>query len=371
MAKNVAEQIEDAEVDVLLREKSEEDAVEAEKNAPEPEPDIDELELIAAREAVRQAQEGEAPAPAPVDEPEPEPEPELVPPAADVAADTSQADAAPGAQPDQDGGTGHMVPKDRLDQALAAGREAEQKALTEAAYWRGVAAARAVTTQGTEPAAVEKTPEEQVADLRAEQLAVAEKFDNGDINAAEQEKERAALEDKIYSIRSAASAPATPAAAAAPGESLALQQATEQLATQHPYSQQGVLTDADWNFVAAKARDKLAADGTDVSGGTEIDELIWRRTMAEMTTQLGPALAPGYTPPQQQQPSPGNTPAVTDKARQRAANLATAATQPPNTNSVGATDGNLGVTAADIVTMTDEQIAALPQADRDRIRNAT
>jgi hypothetical protein len=333
-----------------------------------PAPVLDEdVDAIALREAQQELEAEKAPA-AP-------PNPETPASPAPAAA----AEPAPGQQPvepnlaaapkDQP-----MIPKARLDEKIM-----------EAAHWKGVAegllaAQKAATTQpAAEPtpaAPPVKTPEQRLADIDARKVDLAKQFDAGAIDAAAWKEQEIALDREARSLLLEAAKPTT-APAQTPGEDLYLDELTAKLEDDHPYTKLIPASDrATWNFIEQKAVATLAEQGVTLApraDGTLDARSAYalRKTMAELTDTLGPALT-GKTLPAAAAQAPGAQPQTppagpSATAQARADKLALAANHPPDVSALGrAQGGTATVTDADISQMSDEEIAALPSAVRAR-----
>jgi len=262
------------------------------------------------------------------------------------------------------------IPKPRFDEVLGRATKAEQ----DAAYWRG----RAEAVQPATPAKTEQTqqptPQDRISELRAEKLAAAKEFDDGQITQAQFEQRKDDIEDKVQAIREENLLARIPKPSAATGtdDSLYLHQQTQQAVTQHPWVDvfEKVGTDADWAFVRARAADDMKERGFDTSNKAATD-LELRQTMARLMDELGPTLVAGratkagITVPASQQQSQATPPASQQKAtlspaaQARTAKLDLAAGAPLNlsTLSGAAEDGMPSAAALDA--MNDEEMADL------------
>jgi hypothetical protein len=312
---------------------------------------------------------------------------------ADGAPAAQQQDPAKAAAAQADPAGDVKIPKARLDEEIGKRSKAEQ----DAAYWRGVAEARAQAAAPAQAAQqqqqpLQKTPAEQIADLRVEKAAIAKKFDDGEISYADATAAQDAIDDKVFAIRELSfksSIPQPQAQAQSGDDGLVLEERTVALEQAHPwvtvFDQLASKTgdESDWDWLAAKAKSGLAAEGVELKNDTR-SKLMLRTRISELADQYGPALIgeraktagiaiPGQKTPQgqqqQQQPGPGLS--ATAKARQEA--LAKAANAPPDLNSMtGSSAEDLGAPSdARIEAMSEDEIAALPKATRQRLMGLT
>lgn len=272
-----------------------------------------------------------------------------------------------------------MIPKPRFDEVNAARSKAEQ----DAAYWQGVANARAqpAPAPGAQTAPQpQPKPQDRLAAIHSAQDELADKFDAGEITMKDLTAQQRSLNDQEAQVRQdmlpKAAAPATQS-----GNELYLDTLTAGLETKHPwveiFDQAG--SDADWAYLKATAIDRLTEKGIDPTKG-DIGRFELRRAMAELADELGPGLIaakaqakgivlPGHTPsPQRQQQAPART----ETAAARAAKLALQANSPPNLNAMRGAGEDAGMPSASrIETMTDDEIGALPTSVRNKILGIT
>lgn len=253
----------------------------------------DDQALREAREAVeaedKPAEDPEAEAgdkPAAEAEPKPaggEAQPDAEKPAA--GAPKADGEAAEAAKPEQ-----IMVPIERLNDV----RGKLSEALLQNAYLKGVAETRAQqpVNQG-ETAEPVKSPEERLTEIHTEIDALALKFDDGEISMAEFKKQERVLESEAFDVRQAQVAPVAEPEPAAPASNpdLYLDQLTEQLERDHPYTmviqKDDAMAPTRWAMLEAEAKAELAQEGVELIGDPRsVYEL--RRRMAEKTDAYGP-----------------------------------------------------------------------------------
>ena len=332
-----------------------------------PEQDPDALELAAARAAVQADSDPAPQVPAPQDEP----------------ASGQPTPPAPAAQPPGP----VMIPKQRLDQEAERRRLAEETAsyhAAEAEALRARLAAMANPQQpgapapgqpaAQQPAPQQPTPSpvELIAAQRQRAREAARQFDQGEITAEQLEDVRAQVDDAVAEIRSRQSQPQTQTVESV-ADALIMQRQLQGLYAQHPYS--SVLSPQQATFLANVARQEAAAAGRPY-GTTPADTMALRAHVASLSDQFGPrwGLKPAAQPQQAQQPAtqpnttrPGTQPKpLTQEAQARLSAMDKAAGLPPDTAALGAAAAGDQFSPERIESMSDDEIAALPAAVRNR-----
>lgn len=286
-------------------------------------------------------------------------------------------------QPAPSGDAPVMIPKGRFDEAVMAERNRASEAERTAAYWKGIADARAAPAPAPGAAAApapQATPEQRIAAIDTAVDALAKKFDDGEITMADMKAQERALQTQANAIRQeAAPRPQQPAAPAQNGNELYLETLTAQLEENHPWV--GVLdkvgTKADWDYVTAQANERVIAAGKDPRNGA-LGQYELRKAAAEIADEIGPGLLtkraqakgvaiPGQAPPQPQ-PQPGPA-ALSPEALARQNKLTLAQGHPPNVNAMQGAGGGTGAlpSEAAIEAMSDEDIGKLPDAVRNKL----
>jgi hypothetical protein len=266
-----------------------------------------------------------------------------------------------------------MIPKPRLDEVLSKLAEKEQ----EAAYWRGVADARAASpAAATAQAAQPPTLEQRLAQLYAAQDALAEKFDAGEITMAEftrQERELRQQEQQLREEQLAAKL--KPAAATSQADELYLDTLTAKLEQEHPWVLpfNAVATQAEWDFVERQARENLTQRGIELRGSIGTFEL--RKEMSALIDRLAPALLADRADKAAQvgAPFPAQGGAANGQAQARLRAMQKASGAPPDLSSIkgAAPDGGMP-SEQRIAAMSDEEIAAvLPPSVRQKLLGIT
>jgi len=323
-----------------------------------PEPDLDDVdnaELAEARKALDEAPPATEQAGQPAEQP----------PAAQP-----QPTGKPAGKPDVTVET-VMVPKARLDEVLRERAEAERRAT----YLQGALDAQRMAPGAARPPAEQPaaqappSPEQRIGTVKAQRLALAKKYDDGEIDAAEFRKQDDAYEDQIWNIRQETLRPASqPAPRQTPANDLYLEEVTERLEAQHPYTT--VLADTDMQFLVMKAKESLTAEGVRL-GNDPRSLLLLRKRTAELSDTFGPMLTGKQLQPATSAANAGTPtqPAgMSAQAQARANKLALAASHPADIQNLGGPGQAAGVpTQQQIAAMSDEEIAALPESTRARI----
>ncbi|HKJ94548.1 MAG TPA: hypothetical protein VKA32_02835 [Gammaproteobacteria bacterium] len=339
--------------------------------------DADQREFHEATEAAKSDDEGK---PSGDDDGEPKAGDENGDKAGDQQKHQDGEQAAKGDQQQADGeNQSVMIPKARFDEVNT---DRDRKA-QEASYWRGVAEASMRHQQGSQQAGQqqtqqqEPTPDEVIADAKAQMRTLAQKFDDGEITAVEWEQQRSAYEDRIDEARFAAHQPQqgqqqqTQQQPQKQQDDLYLEQLTVNLEQEHPYTTR-IKDDADWAFLRDKAVNELRDEGTQLTSDTR-GVYTLRKRMAELTDRYGPILT-GENLDQQKQGGSQQQPAgdgqgkahLSEQAQQRSDKLDLQGQHPPDTRNMGSPGDRTEITDADINSMSDDEIAALPASVRSK-----
>ena len=291
--------------------------------------------------------------------------------AAADAKEGNEGEAAEGAAAD-DAGTTPTIPKARFDQVL----KERDEAIQTAAYFRGVADERRAAGTGDGDDTAAKTPEEQVAELRAEKAGFAAKFDEGGMTLVEYEAEKDRIEDAVRAVQQEASKPAQAPAATQPEQttdSLYLEERTQQIEADHPYSTL-IESDEDWGYLARKTVESLVSEGVVLPQGQldQRNQLLLRERIAALTDTYGPTMTGipvDKLPKTGESTTEGKEPDKPSEAAEARRNkLAQAAGHPPDIAELGeAGSVDKDPTDAEIEQMSDEEIMALPAETRRRI----
>lgn len=295
------------------------------------------------------------------------------------------------AQQQQDGQS-IMVPKPRFD----AVRVERDQFRDQAAYYRGQAEAlKQVPAAGQgqqqqQQQQQQPTPEQRLVDIKQQRIALAKKFDEGEITAVQLEEGRADLDDKAQAIREdqfAAKLKPAPQQPSASENDLYLDSVTARLEQQHPWvsvfnalvpEDGDVNKDPDWMYVRSRAFEAMKEKGLPLNQGQTTSYHL-RSEMARLMDELGPTLVAdratrlGITLPgaqrSQQQPTNGKQqPSISPQASARQSALAKAAGAPPD---LAAMRGNQGdptgaMTEERMERISEDEFDALPDAVRNK-----
>lgn len=294
-------------------------------------------------------------------------------PAAAAAEPAQPAAAAPAAA--APAGEPITVPKTRLDDVLAQGRakDAEIARLAGVVEGMKLAAPKSAATPAAEPAA----PTDTVQAVRTERLALAEKFDNGEISMKQLRSEEAKLDDREEAIRDAKNAAnlRNIQPSQEPVGDLRLEERTAELEAAHPYaSAPEVTNDAHFMFLWEEAHRQLQTEGANLPTAagqrySPAQQFAVRERIAVLSDTYGPLWGAKPATPTAAAPKPAVTttkPAPGSVAAARAAKLDAAQAAPPDVNRL-AQAGQAELTDSQIETMSDEEIAALPASVKARL----
>lgn len=266
-----------------------------------------------------------------------------------------------------------MIPKARLDEVL---RERDEYA-GKANYFRGIAEARGEMVKqpsgapSNETATPTKTVQDVLDDISNAKIGLAEKYEAGEITAVEWKKQEVGLDRierdmqsklqaaEIERVQQQAKIEAQHAV-----QSDNLNRQAAELEAKHPYTR--LLRDDQMAVLSKIASDQLRAQKID----PKADMFKFRETLAALTDQYGPimtgkeitqdnsASAKGSA---QQNTAAGVKPTLSPMAQARQNKSRIAEQQPPNTNVLGSGGGTRPeITEADIMKMSDDELAALP-----------
>lgn len=273
-----------------------------------------------------------------------------------------------------------MIPKARLDEVLQKAQEARDAAL----YWKGVAEARAAAgqPQGQQPQQqAEQQPqapdfEAQIKAERDKVLDAARRYDEGEITYSELKQSEIAAEDTIATLRKQAeqqhTASQKPAYDPSDPKNWALsdQQYLEQqerkLLAEHPNL--GAMNETQVQALVRLAYQEAHAIGRPFGVGPAETARL-REHIATLSDVYGPRWGVQVpTKPAIQGGQKPQQPQLSPQAQARVGKMALQTQLPPDTNGMGqGAAPNQQISDADIMRMSDEEIAALPPAMRNRL----
>lgn len=271
--------------------------------------------------------------------------------AASPATEQQQAEAKPAEQPAAP--AEHADAKGNPTAAIIALRRANQELQQKLMLATGqnqALMAVAVSKGGELPAEIQpEAPAEPdtIEKVRAERMALAEKFDAGEISAKDMEAQRQALEDREWGIRQATFAPAP----VQQGD-LQLEAATAKLEADYPVLK--ILSAQDLEPLAALARIQASREGQPIQPGA-LGTLDLRTRIAKLANQhFGGGAAPTTT----EKPA-----ALSEDAQARAAKLDLAGRMPPDATNLGSAASDVAMSESEVLSrmdgMTEEEQWAL------------
>lgn len=306
------------------------------------------------------------------------------PPKPDAITPPEPAKPAQGQPQPVDDGKPIMIPKARFDEVLGKLNEATGQV----AYLKGVADTRSEmirnapaqtpTGQAVPPAEPVKTMTEQLNAIDADRLKVAGQYDNGEITFAEFTKQSTDLNRKEFQLRDdvhKAEIERVRADAVLSARREAMSGRVDENATkleqEHPSLLQ-MPKEANhprWQFLNNEAVQSLADEGIVLKQDDPYSTQLFHERIATLADKYVPIWTGKSVPAANTSPQPpspqGGKPSL---AQQRAQKITLSHQQPPPTGNMGASGSQPEITEAQIAGMTDDQIAALPDATRMRIK---
>jgi hypothetical protein len=316
---------------------------------------------------------GEGSQPPKEGDPEPEPNP--------ASAEVKPKDTDKGQQP------APMIPKARFDEVRSRAETAEQKA----AYWRGVAEARAAdhppANAGGQDQSQDQgrqqqiTFEQQIAELAAQEDAIAERFDNGEIDAKTMNAELRTVRQQEAALREAnlheqirQAVPKAPtvddvkAQIESEQQAVALYQANPlaglvfpengsaqaQAEIQDPAYRE--IMDTRRELVKVEARQALLRDHPGIQGPQA--DVLFREYLAHTANAYAATWFPNEAA---KVAAPAAKPGLSPTAQARLDKMSVAAAQPPNPANLGTSQGVADQwTPERYAALSDDQLARLP-----------
>jgi hypothetical protein len=282
-----------------------------------------------------------------------------------------------------------MIPKARLDEVLS-----ENTLLRDqVGYLRGLADARKLppATEEAKPAEVQPvtkpaeavgtvdTIEAAITAAEEKKLALAERYDNGEISSKQWKEQEIAIDKEIRQFSNQrmdkmqeSSRAEAQAVVAANNFDTVKNNVGLQLQAKHPGVAEvdalpAAIRDGAWKAITDQATVNLAAKGIDVKNGGPQAKLLLIQEKARLTDDLSafglkskPAPAAPSGQPTQRNLSP--------TAVNRQAKIELANSQPPSISDMGAGADNAEITDEMIANMNEDQIADLLQKAPQRIQ---
>lgn len=268
-----------------------------------------------------------------------------------------------------------MIPKDRFDEVLRKASDLERTN----AYLQGRIAALSSSRDGggqqqpQQQAKQEPTLDEIKADIRAQMSDMAKKFDEGELTYSEMKAKEFELQDRLGSVereiyqRDTIAKVRSQQPQSQPqqtGDSLYLQRETERLEQEHPTLNR--LNDHQFNGLVAQARSELQAEGVSLDQ-SDLSKYRLRERIAKLSDSYAPMFG-DQAPGQNQQQPPQQQPSMADarmKKLQQQQDMPPDLSRIPNSGGEGPSDGSF--TDAQIAEMSDDEIAALPEATQRKL----
>ena len=284
------------------------------------------------------------------------------------AAPTAQADAEPAAK------DAPMIPKARLDAVLAE-RDRTKEALT---YTQGIVdtqkaliadlGKKVTPAAGDQPSQDAAVPDPNdhaaiIAKAEDDKIALAQKYEDGEISLVELRKQEIALDRQIRDTESKRTDGLVESAKTVASEAVKtsnvqnrIEQEALEIQKQHPYIKEIDLLPAPiragiWGQITNEALANLALKGTPYDEKNPETHIALMAEKAALTNKYGPQ----YTGKQLASPTTKTPAAPSETAIQRAKKLEMAADQPPVVT--GTTVDKKDLTEADVENMSDDEMA--------------
>lgn len=260
------------------------------------------------------------------------------------------------------------VPLERFNEVNRALQQERERR----AYLEGALAARTGTapaeSPGTTPTEQQAPPADpiraEIQQQRALLREIAGRFDRGEITLAEVEEQRGQAEDRIAELNLQRAQQTQGAPTADVLETLRTEAHLVGLYQHHPYAAN--LTEQQAAMLAQRAQTDAALEGRPIGSGPAETRRL-REAIAKLSDEWGPkwgvqpsrAVTNTPAPGQQQPTTPRSQPNLSPAAQARSAKMAMAAALPPDPAQFGQ-GAQAEISDAQIATMSDEEIAALP-----------
>lgn len=273
---------------------------------------------------------------------------------------------------------GVMIPKPRFDEVLTERDQYRQHANylqgvvdTQTHIIRNGAAPGATPLPGASPTPQGPTMDEQITQVEAKKLELAQKFDDGDLSTREYQEQNLTLDRQLRGLtdaRSTALIEQARATATTATQKVLLEgqvsAAALDIQRNHPYVAEidrhpnGA---AIWNMLTSEAKQTLFAKGINPDDGSAASRVALMNEKAALTDKYGPSLtgktiAPATSSTPTPQPAPGKSPT----ALAREAKIEVSTQQPPASGQLGSSGLTNQITDEDILKMSQDEIANLP-----------
>lgn len=285
----------------------------------------------------------------------------------------------------------NMVPQARVNEIT---RQRNDAVLTAARLQGQNEAMRAMMEKGTAgpdgkelPQGPAATPEERIATIREQKAESTRKYEEGELSAVEWQKEQDGFEDQVFAVRQEQSQAASAGSQAPAGQADQprardpyVESLMDGLEAKHPYSAV-ISTKLDWAIIESKAYETLKSDGVELIKGDSQSTLQLRTRMAELSDVWGPTMtgktleeaktiqaskskSPKSTPVKDGPAAPAQKPGeLSEAAKARKAKLDLAKTIAPDVDNLGGANSGTELPSDErILSMTEDEIAALPPA---------
>lgn len=303
--------------------------------------------------------------------------------------DKAEADDTPPAKADGGDKNVVMIPKPRLDEVLQENQRLKD-ALT---YQKGIVDTQKSMIEGAKaPAAATddkagKTADEPAADdydaqiAKAEDgiIALAQKYEDGEITTVEYEKSKLDLSRQIRTLndtRTTALVEGVKTTAkevvTANNRQMTIETEAAKIQAEHPYIAEidalpPAISKGVWDTITAEAYENLKAKGINPNDGKTESRLELIKEKAALTNKYGPQ----FTGKQIASQSDAGKPQMSPTAKERADKLDLAAQQPPATSQAGYGADKPALTETDIENMTDDQLADLETSNPGLLEKVT
>lgn len=264
---------------------------------------------------------------------------------------------------------GAMIPKGRFDEVNQARKQEAERARQlelEIAELKGRISA-SKPEQNEQPEQKALTPQDEIAKLNNEIDELWGKVDDGELSASDARRKEREIDARILELQKPAQSQ-KPEKQEHREDELYLSEKTNDLIGNSEATQalmgRGLSNDsAEWNFVDAKARELLLADGLD--SDSPVGRFRFRQHQVAVIEQNAAMLIPGFKKADSPAPQPENK-GMSPEAKARAKKLEIAERQPASTNSMADLGNSTDLTVEQLAALSEEDYEALPTAVREK-----